>query len=106
MELHETTNTGTAVEGGQILRITGSYMPAYTPEGFSLKSMMLDEQANDLEYENDEGMFISFSGYTSDALSNIDTENADSLEIVDVNGRSGLLVMKEGVYTLAWSRDD
>ena len=106
LELHETTNTGTAVEGGQILRITGSYMPAYTPEGFSLKSMMLDEQANDLEYENDEGMFISFSGYTRDALSNIDTENADSLEIVDVNGRSGLLVMKEGVYTLAWSRDD
>ena len=106
LELRETTNTGTIVEGGQSLCIMGSYMPAYIPEEFRLKSMMLDEQANDLEYENNEGMFISFSVYTSDVLSNIDTENVDSLETVEVKGRSGLLVMKEGVYTLAWSKDD
>ncbi|MEL7609480.1 MAG: DUF4367 domain-containing protein [Bacillota bacterium] len=106
LELRKRDYSGIYIDDGQAIGISDAYIPSYIPEGFNLKSLVMDEQINTLYYENSEGKYIHFSGFTSDAQSNVDTENADTLETVTIKGRSGLLIKKEGVYTLAWSLDE
>ncbi len=81
----------------------GNYYPVYIPNGFTLHSVDLDMP--EVTYTDVNGNNLSFSEFTSDAYTNIDTEEAETRLIEFKNG-SALVSEKNGHVFVAWAVDN
>jgi hypothetical protein len=81
---------------------SGGFVPAYIPDGYRIVNISSAGNVKSILFENDEGSFIHYSEDTADAVTHIDTENANT-ENVKVNNYDALLVTKNGVTSIAWS---
>ena len=81
---------------------TGGYVPSYIPEGYEIANIALTEGVKSILFRNSEGMFISYSEYSEDTITNLDTEDAKT-SYVKVNNYDAMLVEKDGVTSIAWS---
>lgn len=79
----------------------GAYGLTYVPEGFSFSEKYSDISYNSVTYIKEDKYFYldQTTGYFT---SHIDTENADLVKNVIVNGSEGIFVQKNGFNTLTW----
>lgn len=83
---------------------TNAYVPTYIPEGYSIGSISIRESGREIVYEHDTAPMIYMElGETGSPL--VDTEKADRVETIDINGHRGTLVQKNGMTTIVWEMD-
>jgi len=82
------------------------YAPSYIPMGYWLDSIMDIENGRIIEYINNESKIIRFIENTSSWISNIDTEDAEMVKSININGVDGLFVLKDGKTTISWAMDN
>lgn len=82
------------------------YSLGYIPDGFSIEIEDYDENGYSLVYMNEDGQFFRLDVIPSSGVLQIDTENADSIEQVFVNGEQAELVTKKEMTSIVWSSDE
>lgn len=87
------------------ITLTNTYMPSYIPEGYSVSALNNGKSFMIITYENDMGHIIYFQEYSGSGA-NIDTEEAEKIESVKVNGQEGMLVEKDGIFSVTWKLND
>ena len=105
IQMEKTDHNGNIIEGDISAQLTGRYLPMYIPEGFEITSMTMNELLQDTVYENGES-FVDLSVSTENGTTLIDTEEADCIETITLNGTDCMLVEKDGFFTLVWANDD
>ncbi len=77
------------------------YAPSYTPSGYVFHRSEQFDNLKIIFYQNNSGQIIQFSQTASSTHYQVDTENA---EVVDINvrGENGLLIKKEKLSTIVW----
>lgn len=92
---------GTNTDDSELL-LSGLYEPKYVPDGFEVKSLAFNSVQSDIFYENNKEQYMHFFVYTVYSKTHIDTENADKIETIKINGGDGLLVVEGETVTLTW----
>ncbi len=78
----------------------GQYVPTYIPEGYKVDEVLNWDEVNNITFSNRKGNSIVFSEQAADVDLNVDTENADKVEEIEINGMQGLSIIKDGVTRL------
>lgn len=78
------------------------YRPTYIPEGFSIAK----EDELGADYENADGKRISYLQLPAGGNLLVDSENAETVDSINVNGQEGILIIKKGLLTLTWQDKD
>jgi hypothetical protein len=83
-------------------------MPAYVPEGYEVQSTASNDMYRRIVYTmpSDGKKLIVFTEYVYDNDVNVDTENAEYIGIVSVNGSEATLTIKDGLTNIVWSAGD
>ena len=81
------------------------YELGYVPDGFILYSEE-NEIGQDLTYQKGEEQYILFHVLTKAGVAQLDTENAEEIKYVPVNGETGLLIIEKDWTTITWSNDN
>jgi hypothetical protein len=89
-----------------IAGFANTYAPSYVPEGYRFDSIFNTGNSKIIEYVNDEGYTISFCECSQTSVTNIDTENADIIKSVRINGAEGLYVLKNEITTVSWAHEN
>ncbi|ADY54475.1 hypothetical protein Sgly_0104 [Syntrophobotulus glycolicus DSM 8271] len=82
-----------------------AYAPTDIPLGYSISNLLNNKSFKTIEYTNDNNGIIIFQQFDDDVISNVDTENADSIEKIKIQGHEGLFVNKDGKQTITWGND-
>ena len=82
------------------------YTLGYVPDGFSIEKEDYNENGYSLVYMNVDGQFFRLDAIASSGIMQIDSENADSLEQVFINGEQAELVTKKEIISIVWSSDE
>ena len=82
----------------------GAYAPTYVPEGFVLDKLSKYETRIVAEYLRDSEYIVFSQAYQS--ITQIDSENAEINEMIQIGDSDGLLVVKNGMTDILWSRGD
>lgn len=97
-------NTGVDPEGEQL--ILGYCLPEL-PEGFSMSYEGSDGQSAWVEYVDENGATIYFTAESSSGTTyNVDTEDADNVENIQIDGYDGLLIEKGKRIQIIWGDTD
>ncbi len=78
------------------------YAPTYIPEGFAGEEIMNTDSIRDIFYDNGRGQYLSYTASAGDAITNIDTEDADIAEI-SIADAPGLLIIEDDMVTIVWN---
>ena len=89
---------------GEQFNWEGAYAPTYVPEGFVLDKLSKYETRNVAEYLRDSEYIVFSQAYQS--ITQIDSENAEINEMIQIGDSDGLLVVKNGMTDILWSRGD
>lgn len=81
------------------------YLPEYIADGYSLDRVQEFGENKIMFYQNSQGEEIQFSQSPNNNNFQVDTENAETTEIM-INDRKGILVDKNGLITLFWYNTD
>lgn len=81
------------------------YLPEYVADGYSLNRIQEFGENKIIFYQNNRGEEIQFSQSPNNNNYQVDTENAETTEIM-INGSKGILVDKNGLLTLFWYNTD
>lgn len=82
------------------------YTLGYVPDGFSIEKEDYNENGYSLVYMNVNDQFFRLDAIASSGIMQIDSENADSIEQVFVNGEQAELVTKKEIISIVWSSDE
>ena len=83
---------------------TNAYVPTYIPAGYRISSIAIKEFSRELVFDDSKSVII-YSEMIDSPVPVIDTEDADSMETIDVNGHTGILVEKSSLNTVVWEMD-
>lgn len=83
---------------------TNAYVPTYIPAGYRISSIAIKEFSRELVFDDGKGVII-YSEMIDSPAPVIDTEDIDSMETIDVNGHTGILVEKSGITTVIWESE-
>lgn len=78
----------------------GQYVPTYIPEGYKVDEVSNRDTVKSITLLKGKDKFIMFSEQSSDVGLNVDTENAESVEEIEINGMQGMKVLKGGTMVL------
>jgi len=81
------------------------YAPLNIPAGYFINNSVNGDNFKTIEYANGRNEIIIYQQFDEQVISNIDTENADSINEITVQGHKGLLINKDGERTITWSND-
>lgn len=90
-----------------VVNWTNAYVPTYIPEGFIVSTWSYSMAYKRITFENSQDR-TSFTLYLElDESDNpvIDTEDASRFEPILINGKDGMLVMKNDVVSIVWEMD-
>jgi len=82
-----------------------TYAPLDIPAGYSINNSVNEDNFKTIEYANGRNEMIIYQQFDEQVISNIDTEKADSIKEITVQGQKGLLINKDGKRTITWSND-
>lgn len=82
-----------------------AYAPTYIPDGYSIRNLTNNKNMKVIEYSNENGGIIFFQQLDEKSSANIDTEDADKIEKIMVQGNEGLLINKNGLISVIWNKD-
>lgn len=83
----------------------GQFVPTAIPEGYKVESVVNGAAKFEITLKNKDGNMIVLKEQSSDLKLNIDTENADILKDVEVNGVKGFYVEKDSTKKVVLSSD-
>ncbi|MBQ8227686.1 MAG: DUF4367 domain-containing protein [Clostridia bacterium] len=72
----------------------GMYVPTFIPEGYKVESVVNGEDIFELILKNNKKCMVIIREQSLDLKSNIDTEDADAVKEIEINGMNGLYVKK------------
>ena len=81
----------------------GHYSLTYIPDGFELAEENISDKATFVLYRNDNSSFLVHILDASNARHSVDTENADSVEVVTIHGWDGLKIKKDNRCIITWA---
>ena len=81
------------------------YAPTYIPDGYWIHGFSNQQDIKTIEYINDEEKTICFSENTFPFSGNIDTENAELVKSVLINGIKGIFSFKNEISVISWEND-
>jgi len=84
----------------------GVYLPTWMPDGYMLVSFNTVGNYITVAYSNSDGEKIVYKEYTSVIGVNLDTENADVVENITVNGYNGIYARKGEECSIAIANND
>lgn len=82
-----------------------AYAPLKIPAGYSINNSVNEDNFKTIEYANGRNEMIIYQQFDEQVVSNIETEKADRIEEITVQGHKGLLINKDGKQTITWSND-
>jgi hypothetical protein len=82
------------------------YVPTYIPDGYWIDKITNATNFKIIEYINGEEKYIKFNVFNSSITGWIDTENAETIKSIKINGLNGLFVLKSEFSTVSWSNDE
>ncbi len=77
------------------------YLPEYVPESYQLDNLQVFDENKILYYKNKSGEEIQFSQSPIGNNFQLDTEHANSTEVI-INEQKGMIIEKNNVLTLLW----
>ena len=83
---------------------TNAYVPTFVPDGYRTTSIAIKETSRELVLDNDTN-WIMYSELQGSSGPIVDTEHADLVETVDINGHAGTLILKNDVSTIVWEME-
>jgi len=103
VKLGESENDGNIIAG-----FKDTYLPTYIPEGYRADKITNNDNAKTIDYINETGNFIKYMALCSAFGGGIDSEEADIIKYIKINGakEDGLFVLKKGVITISWTFDN
>lgn len=78
----------------------GQYVPTYIPEGYKVESVTNFDTIKSITFSNKDKKTIVYSEQVTEVNLNVDTEEADSVEQIEINGMQGIQVVKDEVTRL------
>jgi len=85
--------------------LSNTYAPTYITQGYRFDEILNLDNVKIIKYVNEDKNII-FYEYGSANFANIDTENADLIKSIKINGTDGLYVVKNEKSTISWTGDD
>jgi hypothetical protein len=85
------------------ISFSNGYIPTYIPKGYLINGISDMGEYKMIEYINDEGKFIDFYEFDSSMKTAIDTENADIIKSIKINGIDGIFVLKNEKANISWA---
>lgn len=82
------------------------YSLGYVPEGYHLISEDYDSTGCTLLYSDNNEHYFHFDVSGQASVIQIDTENAESIDIVYIGDDTGTLIVCDGITTVIWSTDE
>jgi len=92
--------------GGITLDWHDYYIPSYIPDGYYIYDMSDMGETKIISYRNNENKEIDFYELESATTANIDTENADIIKSIKINGEAGIFVLKGEKTTVSWTNNE
>lgn len=94
------------IEGNRLDIPSGAYLPTWVPDGYILKTYTNNVAETSAIYGNDDNDLIMYFEYVNDQVLGVDTENADSVENISINGFDALVSIKGKVISVTWIDSD
>lgn len=89
-----------------VVNWTNAYVPTYIPDGYEVSSLSYSAGNKTIVFVNDaEEKYIIYRELDESSNPVVDTENASRFEAIRINGRSGTLIVKNGMVTIVWETD-
>lgn len=85
---------------------TKAYVPTYIPEGYTVNRITNREFYKNICFQNEQGQFIIYSELGEGSNAAVDTENAEVMKTVAINGQQGTLIEKNATVTIVWAMDN
>lgn len=83
-----------------------AYVPTKVPVGYRIVQVKNLKTIKSIEYENENNGYILFQQTIESSSMNVDTENADEVIRMKIQGEDGLVVRKNDVMTIVWKKED
>lgn len=83
-----------------------AYAPTFIPAGYEVNAVSAGEFSKTIEFKNKQGLLITYMELNEDSQSQLDTQNASSIETVNINGHEGKLIIKNAMLTIIWPMHD
>lgn len=80
-----------------------SYAPTYLPEGFQIAKESETDTFKSITIVNKEGLFIKYQQFIQSASINFDTENAASIENIQIGDNDATLIVKDSLTSIIWN---
>lgn len=83
-----------------------AYVPTFIPAGYEVSSVSTGQFAKSIELKNKQGLLITYMELSEGSKPQLDTENASTIETININGHEGKLIKKDSMVTLIWPIND
>ena len=102
-----TDDAADPANSGFTLNWRNAYTPTYIPEGFEVSDISDSGESKIVTFVNPEtSVSFVYRQYAAEEYIRLDTESADLVRKVDINGDKGSLVVKDAVVSLTWVQDN
>ena len=106
IQIQEQDSSGNAADAGKTSGMSVACLPSYIPDGFAMNKLDMTALNIDAVYMDKDGKIIDFMCYSDAATTQADTESADTMTSVTINGNPGILIEKNGQFTISWAGQD
>jgi len=103
IELDESADSNSDLN--PIVDWANSYAPTYLPEGFQIAKESETDTFKSITIVNKEGLFIKYQQFIQSASINFDTENAASIENIQIGDNDATLIVKDSLISIIWNQD-
>lgn len=84
---------------------TDAYIPTYIPDGYEISDVTNLSSIKGITYNNAEGNVILYKEFSSNTNVAVDSEDASRVETIEINGRTGTLIVKNSLVSVVWEMD-
>lgn len=102
-EIRVTPKEDSVIGNNLYVNWDNAYAPTDIPEGYRIQNLINGKNFKSIEYGNKNQDIIQFQQSIGDWHINVDTEDANRVEKISIQGHEGLLVEKNGLITVVWS---
>lgn len=87
---------------GVLISANSKGVPSYVPSGYQLVENTVDDEGIITLHYEAEKEYLTIKVYPLNYQLVLDDENADRVVAIEINGSDGILIEKNGVFTLGW----
>ncbi|WP_301625283.1 DUF4367 domain-containing protein [Paenibacillus apis] len=89
------------------IELKDTFVPSKIPEGYTLANVTKYQTMNLIEYRNNkENGYILFQQNSENSGINVDTEEADELTSMTIQGQEALVIREDNRITVVWQKEN